>query len=97
METYSNLHFAAVNTLKSTDYNELKDAVKSDYQYNSHTVDFSQLDITDEGYLQWFGNENQMTQAAFKALCRRFTFQTHLLNNQLGLLNITSPSISYLG
>tara|TARA_R100000278_G_scaffold77128_1_gene60005 strand:- start:189 stop:1280 length:1092 start_codon:yes stop_codon:yes gene_type:complete len=71
METYSNLHFAAVNTLKSTDYNELKDAVKSDYQYNSHTVDFSQLDITDEGYLQWLGNENQMTQAAFKALCRR--------------------------
>jgi len=71
VEGYSNLDFASVNTLRSTDYKELHDAAKADFQYNSHTVDFSQLDITDEGYLQWFGNESQMTKQAFKALCRR--------------------------
>lgn len=71
METYSNLDFASVNTLSSTDYKELIDTAKADFQYDSHTVDFSQLDITDEGYLQWLGNEQQMTQQAFKALCRR--------------------------
>lgn len=71
METYSNLDFASVNTMKSTSYNELMDSAQTEFQYNSHTIDFSQLDITDQGYLQWLGKEEQMTQQAFKALCRR--------------------------
>lgn len=76
METYSNLHFASVNTLGSTDYKELMDGIKTNFQYNSDTIDFSQLNITDDGTLFWKGsngnkNEGQLTLAAFKALCRR--------------------------
>lgn len=76
METYSNLHFASVNTLSSTDNKELMDGIQTKFQYNSDTVDFSQLNITDDGTLFWKGsngnnNEGQLTLAAFKALCRR--------------------------
>ena len=60
METYSNLHFASVNTLRSTDHKELIDGIKTQFQYNSDTVDFSQLNIKDDGSLTW-RNERDKT------------------------------------
>jgi len=78
METYSNLHFASVNTLRSTDHKELIDGIKTQFQYNSDTVDFSQLNIKDDGSLTWRNEKGQnmeasMTLPAFKALCRRLS------------------------
>ncbi len=75
INTYSNLHFASVNTLRSTDHKELMDGIKTQFQYDSDTIDFSQLNISDDGTLSWKGangnKEGQMTLSAFKALCRR--------------------------
>ena len=74
--SYSNLQFASVNTLRSTDHKELIDGIKTQFQYNSDTVDFSQLNIKDDGTLCWQtddgkNKEASMTEPAFKALCRR--------------------------
>lgn len=73
---YSNLQFASVNTLRSNDYKELMDGIKTEFQYNSDTIDFSQVNISDDGTLSWRNEKGQnkaasMTLPAFKALCRR--------------------------
>ncbi len=68
---YDHLQFANVNQDRSTNYDELIDLSASKYNYSSELMDWSNVELTDNGTLIKGSKEHQITQPGFQMLCKQ--------------------------